>query len=134
MNFSSASQQTPEFPWAVVIALIGAVVSVLTLSFQWRKDVKEQHVKEAAGASTASNILFDQYQEELDKCRDDRMAFRRERAEWEVERKELVDKVYKLEDERLFLNAQLADLKRENKALQAAVSDLQQRLNAALNE
>lgn len=136
MNFSNAIQQATQqdFPWSVVIAIVGAVVSLATLGVQWRKDVQEQQRRNSSASSAAGDKLFDQYQEELDKCREDRVAFRRERVDWEKEREELVEKVHKLESERVSLTHQLSELRFENKKFKDEIDDLKRRLDAALNE
>lgn len=137
MIFSNAIQQASQsdpFPVGVVIAVIGAIVSLVTLGVQWRKDVQEQQRGNVTASSASADKLFDQYQEELDKCREDRVAFRTERHDWEKEREELVAKVRKIEEERTNLSYQLTLLQFENKKLKDDIADLRKRLNAALEE
>lgn len=137
MMFTVVYQQAPtvpEFPWSVVIALIGALISVMTLGAQWKKDVNKQRSEEKATMLTASDTLFDQYQEELQKCREDRVGFRNERSSWEKERDDLIQKVKTLEIERSNLSLQVAELQLSNKKLQSEIYDLNKRLTAVLED
>jgi len=134
MFIQAFQQPTNEIPVSIVVALIGAIISIVTLAVQWKKDKQKQAVEEESAVSAASNTLFDQYQEELKRCSEDRTEFRRERTEWEKERDELVKKVKALEAERFEQSLKFAELQLANKRMSLEIADLNKRLTAALED
>ncbi len=137
MMFSRLVQQQPtsngtDFTWAVLIALLTVAVNVISLVVMWRKDVLKQRLEDEQAEEAEDNTLIDQYQEELKQCREDRVAFRQERAEWEKERRDLMSRIRVLESEKSDMEAKVYQLSLTNKRHELEIADLRKRLQSAL--